>query len=177
MAFFADAQSGGTRLVTIDPRFTATASKSDDWLPLPGTDLYLALAMLREIVTHGWIDRAFVTRHTVARCWCGWTTGATCGRRRRLRGVGRGGGQGLRPERAESPALHGVVTVDGVACRPAYDLLCEMAAPYALDLAAARTGLPPTASRIWRAPCDVAARPDHTLYGIDRWHHGATFGR
>lgn len=178
--FFADAQSGGTRLVTIDPRFTATASKSDDWLPVrPGTDLYLALAMLREIVTHGWIDRAFVTRHTVAPLLVRLDDG------RYLRD-GDGGfvvwdeaaGRASDPERAESPALHGVVTVDGVACRPAYDLLCEMAAPYTLDLAAARTGLPP--HRIADlARTYATSRPAriYTLYGIDRWHHGATFGR
>ena len=39
-----DAKEAGTYIVTIDPRFTGTAAKSDEWLPVrPGTDAALSL--------------------------------------------------------------------------------------------------------------------------------------
>ena len=56
----------GTKLMTIDPRRTRLASRSDLWLqPRPGTDLALALGMLKVIVEDGLYDRAFVDRWTV----------------------------------------------------------------------------------------------------------------
>lgn len=49
------------KLVVIDPRQTATGSQADLWLaPKPHTDLALALAMLRHIITGNLYDRNFV---------------------------------------------------------------------------------------------------------------------
>lgn len=44
----------GARMVVIDPRLTATASKADQWLAIrPGTDMALGLALIHEIfITH-----------------------------------------------------------------------------------------------------------------------------
>jgi len=65
--FFIEAKRAGARLITIDPRFSITASKSDAWIPIrPGTDLYLALALARLIVEQNWLNRDFVLHHTVA---------------------------------------------------------------------------------------------------------------
>ena len=55
----------GARLVVIDPRKTGLASRANLWLqPRPGTDLALALGMLRVIVDEGLCDMAFVERWT-----------------------------------------------------------------------------------------------------------------
>ncbi len=57
----------GAKLFVIDPRKTAVASKADLWLqPKPGTDLALALGILRVIVDKDLYERAFVE---------GWTKG------------------------------------------------------------------------------------------------------
>ncbi len=178
--FFADAQRGGTRLITIDPRYSATSNKSDEWLPIqPGTDLYLALGLLREIITRGWIDHDFVTQHTVAPLLVRLDDG------RYLRtGSGQFAvwdtvrGQVATPEQAVVPMLDGTVMVRGVACRPAYALLRTMVEPYTLEFVAARTGM--SAERIAALAQDYATTKPariYTLYGVDRWHHGATFGR
>lgn len=55
----------GAKVVTIDPRFTKTASKSAEWLPIkPGTDSAFHLAMINVIVSEGLYDKAFVESNT-----------------------------------------------------------------------------------------------------------------
>lgn len=58
--------SRGTKVVVLDPRFTKTASKASEWLPIrPGTDLAFFLALLHVIITEGSYDREFVAEYTV----------------------------------------------------------------------------------------------------------------
>ncbi|MBP1723768.1 MAG: molybdopterin oxidoreductase, partial [Deltaproteobacteria bacterium] len=57
----------GAKLIVIDPRKTQLSNRADLWVqPRPGTDLALALGMLKVIVEDGLHDRAFVDQ---------WTTG------------------------------------------------------------------------------------------------------
>ena len=50
----------GARMVVVDPRMSATATKADEWLAIrSGTDLSLALAMIHHLFTHDLFDRAF----------------------------------------------------------------------------------------------------------------------
>jgi len=59
----------GAKLIVIDPRKTGMASRADLWLqPRPGTDLALALGMLKVIVEETLYEGAFVEN---------WTTGFT----------------------------------------------------------------------------------------------------
>jgi thiosulfate reductase/polysulfide reductase chain A len=59
------ARDRGAKIVTIDPRYTETAKKSDRWLPIRSrTDGALALAMGHVIVEKGLYDEAFVEKHT-----------------------------------------------------------------------------------------------------------------
>ncbi len=49
------------KLVYLDPRFTVTAAKADEWYPIrPGTDLAFILAMLHVIITEQRYDKEFV---------------------------------------------------------------------------------------------------------------------
>ncbi len=49
-----------TRMVVVDPRYTATASKADKWLGIrPGTDMALGLAMAHHILSKGMHDQRF----------------------------------------------------------------------------------------------------------------------
>lgn len=55
----------GAKLIVIDPRKTAVASKANLWLqPRPGTDLALALGMLRVMVNEGLYKKSFVESWT-----------------------------------------------------------------------------------------------------------------
>ncbi|PWG64539.1 molybdopterin-dependent oxidoreductase [Spiribacter halobius] len=50
----------GARMVVVDPRLTATASKADRWLAIrPGTDMALGLALIGHLFTSGLHDQAF----------------------------------------------------------------------------------------------------------------------
>lgn len=61
-----EAKRRGARLVCIDPRRTETAEKCHDHLQLlPGTDAALALALMHELITHGWLDEDYIERHTL----------------------------------------------------------------------------------------------------------------
>ncbi len=54
-----------TRIVQVDTRFSTTAAKSDQWVPIiPGTDGALALGMAYVIISEGLYDHDFVTNHT-----------------------------------------------------------------------------------------------------------------
>ncbi len=60
-----NAQQRGAQLVVIDPRKTPLASRADQHLPIyPGSDLVVALAMIRWLVRQGFADRDFIERHT-----------------------------------------------------------------------------------------------------------------
>jgi len=61
----ARAKDGAVKMVTFDPRLSATAGRSDEWLPiLPGTDGIVAMAMAGVIIREGLHDAAFMQRWT-----------------------------------------------------------------------------------------------------------------
>jgi anaerobic selenocysteine-containing dehydrogenase len=62
-----DLMKKGTKIITIDPRLTWFASRSDKWLRLrPGTDGALAMGFLHIIIQEGLYDRGFVAKWTNA---------------------------------------------------------------------------------------------------------------
>jgi anaerobic selenocysteine-containing dehydrogenase len=63
--FIVEARRNGARFLVIDPIRTRTAKAADRWYGIcPGSDLALALGLMRVIVTEGLWDRAYVERHT-----------------------------------------------------------------------------------------------------------------
>ncbi|MEL1135784.1 molybdopterin-dependent oxidoreductase [Desulfitobacterium sp. THU1] len=62
---YQDAMSKGAKMVTIDPRLSETAAKSDEWITiLPGTDTALGLGMLKIIIEEKLYDQEFLLKHT-----------------------------------------------------------------------------------------------------------------
>jgi len=60
------AQHAGAKLVVIDPRRTPLARLADLHLPVrPGTDLPVALSLIRELFVRGQADQAFLATHTL----------------------------------------------------------------------------------------------------------------
>jgi anaerobic selenocysteine-containing dehydrogenase len=58
------AKRNGATLVAIDPRRTDSAEKCHLHLALrPGSDGALALALMHELVVHGWLDHDYLERH------------------------------------------------------------------------------------------------------------------
>ena len=61
-----EAKRAGGKLICIDPRKTETADKCHEHIQLlPGTDAALALAVMRELIVHDWLDHDYIAQHTV----------------------------------------------------------------------------------------------------------------
>jgi thiosulfate reductase/polysulfide reductase chain A len=61
-----DAIARGVKVIYLDPRFTKTAAKASEWLPIkPGTDLAFHLALLNVIISEGLYNYDFVDQHTI----------------------------------------------------------------------------------------------------------------
>lgn len=65
--FVCRARENGTKLITIDPQFTAAAMHSDVYIPIrPGTDGALMLAMANHIIENKLIDETYMKKITVS---------------------------------------------------------------------------------------------------------------
>ncbi len=61
-----EAKRRGAKLVCIDPRQSETADKCHEHIALlPGTDAALALALMHELIVHGWLDQDYIDRYTL----------------------------------------------------------------------------------------------------------------
>ena len=149
----AEGQRNGGRLLVIDPRHTRHAAAADLWLQVrPGTDAALALGLARLLIQQGRYDNDFVRRWTNAPmlvddatgaflqaeqvgCFLAWDMDAEAP-------VVYDPSIALPPEMAARLALYGRYTVDGVACRPAFDRYATACAPYTPEHVEALTSVP-----------------------------------
>lgn len=52
---------GRAQIIQIEPRFSTTAGKADQWVPIhPGTEGLLALALAKQLIANGTYDQAFL---------------------------------------------------------------------------------------------------------------------
>ncbi len=139
----ADARKRGAKLVVVDPRRIGLAAKADQWLRVrPGSDGALALGIAGVMIEEGWFDQDFI------RDWSngpllvrddtgGFLTGAdlTGNHGRALRVAWDQAGAapvlydpatgGYDPPGADL-ALIGRYDVEGISCRPAFDLYAAL---------------------------------------------------
>lgn len=60
-----DAIDNGATIITVDPRFSIAASKSNHWLPIkPATDIALLLSWMNVLIEEGLYDKGYVTKYT-----------------------------------------------------------------------------------------------------------------
>ncbi|MBE0481627.1 MAG: molybdopterin-dependent oxidoreductase, partial [Dehalococcoidia bacterium] len=177
-----DAIEGGARFVALDPRFTSTASKADEYIPIrPGTDAALALGMMNVIFAKGLEDRDFITQHTVGPFLVREDNGLFL----REKDIVPGGSDrylvwnsltaspACSDERGVTPALSGRYPANGVHCKPAFQLLADLAEEYPLDKASDLTGIP--AGTIQKLALDYINRKPVASYrsmGLQRTFHG-----
>ena len=177
-----DAKERGARLVVIDPRFTVTASKADEYLGIrPGTDAALALGMMHVVLEKGLQDEAFLLRHTVGPYLVRTDNGAFL--RGKDLGLEEASDYVVWDEQAQSPkpanapettaALTGSYRKNGLELKPSFQLLQELAEAYPPEKASDITGIPaPLIVRL--AEEMVRARPVSivTHMGLSRTYHG-----
>jgi anaerobic dimethyl sulfoxide reductase subunit A len=177
-----DAKESGAQLVVIDPLFTRTASKADEYLGIkPGTDTALALGMLHVIFDKGLHDVGFILRHTVGPYLVKIDTGAF------LRGEdlgledareyvvwdGASNTPAVRSAPGIDPAITGMFTINGSVCKPSFQLLMDLALGYPPERASGITGV--SAETIRRLAVKIGTVKTTTFIthmGLSRTFHG-----
>lgn len=146
-----DAKEKGSQVVVIDPRFTVTAAKADEYLGVrPGTDTALALGMMHVVFQKGLQDEDFIRRHTVGPFLVRTDNGAFL----REKDVHPGGSSDymvwdnfsssarVASTSEVKPALTGSYRTNGIEVKPSFQLLIELAEAYPPEKAAEVTGIP-----------------------------------
>lgn len=146
-----DAKENGTQLIVIDPRFTVTASKADEYIGLkPGTDSALALGLMHVIFEKKIFNPEFTREFTNGPYLIRTDT------RKFLRGKDIGEKKGnayiiwheptnshklLRRSNVKDACLSGTYKVNGIECKPALQLLMELASQYPPNKTSEITGV------------------------------------
>ena len=146
-----DAKAKGSQVVVIDPRFTTTASKADEYLGIkPGTDAALALGLIHVIFKNGLQDEAFIHKYTVGPYLVRTDNGAFL-RENDLQADGTdrymiwdnfSGAARAFDTPENKPALTGTYSVNGLQCKPSFQLLTELTESYTPEKASEITGIP-----------------------------------
>ena len=177
-----DAKASGARLVVVDPRFTVTASKADAFLGVrPGTDCALALGLMNIIIDRGFHDVKFLLRYSTGPYLVRTDTGNYL----RAKDLGLDQEQeyvvwdmqkdkvALRYDEGIQPALKGTYTVNGMACKTAFQLLNELCQQYPPEKTAQITGVP---SELISKMAERIGRARETTFithmGFTRTYHG-----
>jgi anaerobic selenocysteine-containing dehydrogenase len=172
----------GAKVVLIDPNFTTTASKADEYVPIrPGTDAALALGMMKVILDKGLADRPFMTQYTVAPFLVRGDNGLFL----REKEIASGGTdrymvwdtqtESARPydETGVTPALEGVFRINAVECRPSFHLLTDLANQYPLEKSSEITEVPSeTIERLAIAYATHKPVASYRGWGLQRTFHG-----
>ena len=173
----------GTRLIVIDPRFTPTASKADQYIRIrPGTDTALALGMMHVILEKGLQDNSYITDNTVGPFLVNTQTGLFL---RENEVIAEGSDQKFmiwdtsaneaRPSDSSSPtpALMGTFTIGGNECKPAFQLLADTVSEYTPEKVSEITDVPEDTIRDL-ALLYVQRKPVATYrgMGVQRTFHG-----
>jgi len=146
-----DAKEKGARVVVIDPRFTVTASKADQYLGVrPGTDAALALGMMNVIFREELQDSGFIQRYTVGPYLVRTDTGEYLkGKEIGAEGSGdyviwdkTSDSPKVQSDQGTIPLMTGTHSINGFDCKPALRLLMDLARGYPPDRAAEITGIP-----------------------------------
>ena len=146
-----DAKEKGALLVVIDPRYTVTASKADQYLGVkPGTDSALALGIMHVIFQKGLQDVEFIKRHTVGPYLVRTDTGEFL----RTKDLGEPDTDDYvvwdrvsntpkpRGAAGAEPEITGVFKANGLECKPSLQLLMDLAETYPPDRVSEITGVP-----------------------------------
>jgi len=178
-----DAKEGGARLVVIDPRFTTTASKADEYIRIrPGTDAALALGMMHVIIDRQLQDNAFLSQYTVAPFLVRTDSGMYLREKDVYSGESQKylvwdtqtGGPLAYDTPQVAPALTGTYKVKGVEYKPAFQALTELAQQYPPDKAAEITEVP--ANTIARLAVEYATRKPAASYRGMGCTRGSLYG-
>ncbi|MGM0469527.1 MAG: molybdopterin-containing oxidoreductase family protein [Promethearchaeati archaeon] len=177
-----DAKQEGTKLVVIDPRFTVTASKADEFLPIkPATDPALALGLLNIIFKNNLHDIDFIKEHTNGSYLVRldnnkFLRGKDIGERKANAYIiwNEKSNQAKKVRRSNKDAvITGTYNIDGIECKPAFHLLMEEAEKYTPEKTVQLTGL--SEDKIITLAKKIGTEKNVTFFtymGFTRTYHG-----
>ena len=65
--FFYDAREAGAKIISIDPSYSTTTTRCDQWISLrPGTDTALVLALINQVFSKKWCDEEYLRKNSTA---------------------------------------------------------------------------------------------------------------
>lgn len=174
-----DAQDAGAKFIVVDPNFSTSAGKADQWIPIePATDAAFVLGMISYIIDEKLYDEDFVRNKTSLPFLVNKKTGII------LRDHEAGyydywmpeentaegnpfyvikDGKAVVFDTVADPELSGTVTIDGEEYCTAWDILLETQQPYTLDWAAEITHVP--TETIAQVARDYAEGPSSFVVG------------
>ncbi len=146
-----DAKEVGTQVVVVDPRFTVTASKADQYIGLkPSTDCALTLGLMNVIFKNELHDTQFIKEQTngtyLVRMDTGkFLLGKDIGHKKKIANL-------LMPEDGEEPnvvrrsniksaRITGTYNINGFECKPAFQMLMDLAKEYTPNKTSEITGI------------------------------------
>ncbi len=146
---FFEAKEAGAHMVVVDPHFSTTASKANQWIPIePGCDAALFLGMISVILDEGLIDYSFITEHTSLPFLVNMQTGVLVresedthvrtGKDNPFMVIDAATGE-VKPYESCKAALQGTVEIDGKRLCTVYDLLLENQKQYSAAWASEKT--------------------------------------
>lgn len=197
------AKDRGARLHCIDPIRSATSHYCDEYIQTnAGTDLYVVLALLNEVVSNDRIDADYAARCTTAPFLIREDTGLFLRRSNREGGemaavrdavtlntpesgkadpayvIDAASGQAALYTECDAPVLEGEFEIDGVKVKTAYRALKEHIAQYTIAEASKLSGIPEDTLRELAAiySCGEAVTT-YTQFGIDHYRGGHLWGQ
>jgi len=146
-----DAKESGTQVIVVDPRFTVTASKADEYIGLnPATDSALALGIMNVIFQNDLHDKEFILEYTNGPYLVRIDTG------KMIRGKDINANKEdayviwhrpsdshktLSRSNVKEASLTGSYTIEGIECKPALQLLMDLSSEYTPEKTAEITGV------------------------------------
>lgn len=175
---FFDAKDAGAHMVTVDPHYSTTASKSDEWIPIePGTDAALFLGMITHIIDNDLVDTDFMLQHSSMPFLVDAETGrlirdheprmqddeVETGEENPFFVIDARSGRAVPYTECSSPRLSGSVSVKGRNAITVWDILLDNQKNYPIEWAAKITGI--DAERIASLAEEYAEGPSSLALG------------
>lgn len=150
--FFFNAMDAGAKIVVIDPTYSTTASKANQWISIePGTDSALMLGMVSIILDNDWYDKDYLIKNTSSP----FLIRVDNGQFLRLNGdenddvetnpnlIWDENSNSVKPfnDDGVKPVLDGEFTVDGIKVKTVFTTLKENQKQYTLEWAAKKTDI------------------------------------
>ena len=173
----------GTRLISVDPRFTVTCAQSDEFVPIrPGADTALIDGIINQVFQNGTYDAGYIRANTVGPYLIDPRTEKWL----RAKDVIPGAKDDYvvfdesdhKVKAASDPSLKsaavlGTHSVAGLKARTALQALADMAAKYTPEYTSKLTDVPASQvvalGKVWGTSKPLAVRVG---FGLSHWYHG-----